>query len=77
MPRYADPTRCPDCRAELPPSPQSCPRCDLPLRGPLALTLHATLSRADRLLEQLRATRATDRSAERIAHPWVRVRALR
>ncbi|MEQ4522331.1 SCO7613 C-terminal domain-containing membrane protein [Nocardioides kribbensis] len=55
MLRYADPTVCPDCRAPLPPAPAVCPRCDLPLRGPVAADLLSTLTRADLLLERLRA----------------------
>ncbi|WP_193665512.1 SCO7613 C-terminal domain-containing membrane protein [Nocardioides kribbensis] len=55
MLRYADPTVCPDCRAPLPPAPAVCPRCDLPLRGSVAADLLSTLTRADLLLERLRA----------------------
>ncbi|WP_205473329.1 SCO7613 C-terminal domain-containing membrane protein [Nocardioides sp. SYSU D00038] len=56
MPRYADPSRCPDCRATLPARPAACPACDLPLRGPLVTELFRTLQRADVLLEGVRAT---------------------
>lgn len=54
MVRYANPTRCPDCRATLPESPSSCPECRLPLTGQRAADLFATLQSADRLLDQLR-----------------------
>ena len=56
MKRYADPSRCPGCGAELPADPVACPACALPLQGPLAVSLFRTLSHADRLLEQLRAS---------------------
>ncbi len=56
MPRYADPALCPDCRTALPPQPASCPRCALPLRGPVAVSLLETLTRADLLLGELRAS---------------------
>ena len=59
MPPYADPTRCPDCRAALSPEPAECPHCDLPLRDPLAVSLFRTLQAADELLVRLRATAAT------------------
>ena len=59
MPPYADPTRCPDCRASLPPEPVACPRCDLPLTDPLAATLYSTLQAADEILVRLRATAPT------------------
>ncbi len=54
MTTYADPSRCPDCRAPLPESPQVCPRCALPLTGSGALDLFTTLQRADLLLADLR-----------------------
>ncbi len=54
MTRYADPSRCPDCSADLFGSPASCPSCRLPLRHPLTAELFGTLSRADQLLGQLR-----------------------
>jgi hypothetical protein len=54
MTTYADPSRCPDCHAPLPETPQSCPRCALPLTGPGALDLFTTLQRADLLLADLR-----------------------
>lgn len=54
MDRYADPTRCPGCAAPLTPGAEACPRCRLVLRGPLAGELYATLTHADRLLDQLR-----------------------
>lgn len=56
MPRYADPTRCPDCSALLPVAPRVCPSCGLPLEGPLINSLFATLQRADGLLVDLRRT---------------------
>lgn len=59
MPPYADPTRCPDCRAILPAEPAACPSCDLPLRHPLAASLFGTLQAADELLVRLRATTAS------------------
>lgn len=58
MPRYSDPTRCPDCRANLPMYPVRCPACALPLRGPLAVELLTTLQAADQLLARLRAAEA-------------------
>ena len=56
MTRYADPTRCPDCRAALPPMPEQCPDCALPLTGPLVRELFRTLGYADALVLRLRAT---------------------
>jgi len=58
MPRYADPTRCPDCRLPLPANPQSCPSCDLPLQVPPVEELFKTLQYADVLVGQLRAQAA-------------------
>ncbi|WP_121256027.1 SCO7613 C-terminal domain-containing membrane protein [Nocardioides ferulae] len=58
MARYADPTRCPDCHTPLPFDVATCPRCALPLRGPIAVSLLQTLSRADDLLVALRASGA-------------------
>ncbi|GAA2145869.1 hypothetical protein GCM10009844_21140 [Nocardioides koreensis] len=58
MTRYADPRSCPDCGATLPADPLACPVCALPLQGPLAVALFGTLSQANRLLEQLRASAA-------------------
>ncbi len=54
MTTYADPSRCPDCRATLPEAPQVCPRCALPLTGTGAVELFTTLQRADLLLAGLR-----------------------
>ena len=54
MTTYADPSRCPDCRAPLPEAPQLCPRCALPLTGSGAVELFTTLQRADLLLAGLR-----------------------
>lgn len=56
MQRYADPTLCPDCRGTLPADPVRCPHCELPLRGPDAVTLFQTLQTADTVLARLRAS---------------------
>ena len=56
MPRYADPSRCPDCSAALPAAPGTCPSCGLPLTGALAAELLRTLRRADNLVGQLRVS---------------------
>ncbi|WP_395695379.1 SCO7613 C-terminal domain-containing membrane protein [Nocardioides sp.] len=61
MSRYADPDRCPDCRASLPPRPAgraACPACGLPLEGTAAAELFETLQRADHLVATLRAMAA-------------------
>ncbi|HET8603316.1 MAG TPA: hypothetical protein VFM09_05260 [Marmoricola sp.] len=58
MSRLADPTICPDCRADLRPD-GSCPGCGLRLSGPLAVDLWHTMLRADGLVEQLRTATAT------------------
>lgn len=63
MTLLADPTRCPDCRAELGPAPVRCPSCGLPLGGETARRLFATLSTADGLLEALRRERDGARPA--------------
>ena len=63
MPPYADPTRCPGCRASLPPDPAACPACDLPLRDPLAASLFRTLLTADEILARLRATASASTTA--------------
>ncbi len=55
MTTYADPLRCPDCAALLPQSPDLCPVCALPLTGPTAFELYATLRQADVLVGRLRA----------------------
>jgi hypothetical protein len=55
MTTYADPTRCPDCRAVLPQDPQVCRVCSLPLTGETAVSLLRTFQEADRLLGVLRA----------------------
>lgn len=55
MTRYADPSRCPDCGAEITSGTEACARCRLPLRGLTAQRLFATLSHADELLAELRA----------------------
>jgi hypothetical protein len=57
MTTYADPTRCPDCRALLPQQPQVCQLCALPLTGETAVSLFRTFQEADRLLGVLRAQR--------------------
>ena len=59
MMRYADPSVCPDCRTQLPADPAACPVCALPLRGPLAASLFRTLTHADGLLTELRASQVT------------------
>lgn len=59
MPRYADPTLCPDCHYTLPVDPVRCPQCALPLRGPDAITLFQTLQSADVVLARLRASANT------------------
>ncbi len=56
MTRYADPQRCPDCRAPIGHDDLACPTCGLPLRGITAAELFRTLTAADALLVQLRAT---------------------
>ncbi len=67
--RYADPFVCPDCSARLPLDVETCPGCGLHLRGPIASELLATLQKADRLLEQLRAEAPAPRAAEPAAPP--------
>jgi hypothetical protein len=57
MTTYADPTRCPDCRAVLPQAPQACPICSLPLTGETAVSLFQTFLEADALLATLRKQR--------------------
>ncbi|SDC25154.1 SCO7613 C-terminal domain-containing membrane protein [Nocardioides lianchengensis] len=55
--RFYDPTRCPDCGAELPAPPahaDACPACDLRLTGQTAVQLQSALRYADQLLAQLR-----------------------
>ncbi|UGQ13055.1 hypothetical protein LO772_05390 [Yinghuangia sp. ASG 101] len=64
----ADPARCPDCGRTLPaPRPSSCPRCELPLTGPVALDLWNVSSEAKRLLDRrdvlLRELRAEARES--------------
>lgn len=51
---FADPHRCPDCGASLPPTDPVCPSCRLDLTGALGQELFSTLSRADVLLARLR-----------------------
>ncbi|MGZ8737299.1 MAG: SCO7613 C-terminal domain-containing membrane protein [Nocardioides sp.] len=58
MTRYADPRRCPDCAHDIEYAAEACPSCGLPLRGPVAQQLFATLSQADTLLTTLRASAA-------------------
>lgn len=53
MPFY-DPTRCPDCGADLPVPRDRCAACALPLTGQTAVQLQATLRYADQLVGQLR-----------------------
>ncbi|MGQ0467508.1 MAG: SCO7613 C-terminal domain-containing membrane protein [Sporichthyaceae bacterium] len=47
-----DAGRCPDCTAELPAEPVSCPNCALPLRGPLVDRLWRLSQQAAHALEQ-------------------------
>ncbi|MDP3890594.1 MAG: hypothetical protein Q8Q44_05145, partial [Nocardioides sp.] len=56
MTRFADPHTCPDCGAGIDPASTACRSCALPLRGPVAQQLYATLLTADELLERLRST---------------------
>ena len=65
MARYADSEHCPDCGAMLVPGRAECPACLLPLGGPAASELFATLTRADSLVAALRA----ERDAVRLAEP--------
>ena len=58
MARYADPGRCPDCRAAITRGAAGCARCGLPLRGQTAQDLYVTLRHADELLATLRAQAA-------------------
>ncbi|MQW75628.1 hypothetical protein GHK92_07075 [Nocardioides sp. dk4132] len=58
MPRFYDPTTCPDCAAPLGPVPLRCGACALPLTGPVAAQLQATLRQADSLLVTLRRSPA-------------------
>lgn len=67
--RYADPTRCPDCRQELPASVPVCPTCDLLVRHPLAVELFGVLSRADGLVEDLRTASTSFHSAALTPEP--------
>jgi len=60
MTRFADPTRCPDCRSALPPNPERCPVCALPLTGPLGRELLRTLRYADDLVSRLRSPVAVE-----------------
>lgn len=53
MTTYADPGRCPDCRAAIDGGAR-CARCGLLLRGAAAGQLFSTLQRADQLLATLR-----------------------
>jgi hypothetical protein len=63
MKRYADPSRCPDCGSDLVAGALSCPSCALPLSGPVAAQLFATLTEADRLLARLRSPASTAAAA--------------
>lgn len=64
---YADPTRCPDCRTPLGVAPRQCPRCSLPLTGPVVDQLFATLTHADGLLTTLRASKVAAPAARATA----------
>src|SRR5689334_2353961 len=55
MTRFADPARCPDCRATLTPGSFTCPACRLDLSGDLGRRLFTLLTEADRVLVQMRA----------------------
>ncbi|MDP2775078.1 MAG: hypothetical protein Q8O61_16115 [Nocardioides sp.] len=63
MTRYADPLACPDCHAVLPVNSVRCPSCGLPLTSPVATELLRTLTYADHLLTQLRATASAPATA--------------
>lgn len=63
MTRYADPERCPDCLRAMPFGTTRCPACGLPLEGPVAAELFATLSHADDLLTSLRTPTAATAGA--------------
>lgn len=67
MPRFADPSLCPDCGTRLPVDPVVCPQCALPLRGPLASSLLTTLATADRVLAELRASAVPTTPLDRFA----------
>lgn len=54
--RYADPTVCPGCRSGLEYGATQCPTCELRLAGPLGQRLFNTLTHADALVAQMRAT---------------------
>ena len=56
MTRYADPTRCPDCGSAIVFQAPACSSCGLSLRGTVAQRLFETLTVADRLLVELRAS---------------------
>ncbi len=56
MTRFADPERCPDCGSAIVPRAASCGTCGLPLHGVVAQRLFQTLTLADTLLVQLRAS---------------------
>jgi len=58
MPRFYDPTTCPDCAAPLGPAALRCGACALPLTGPVAAQLQAALRHADSLLVALRRSPA-------------------
>ncbi|QWC85906.1 hypothetical protein KLP28_03960 [Nocardioidaceae bacterium] len=58
--RWADPTRCPDCRAALEGRP-ACRACGLALDGPEAQRLFSLLSEADDVLAELRARSSASR----------------
>ena len=58
-PRWADPSRCPDCRAQLVGTGR-CPACGLVLDGPDAVRLFELLSEADGVLARMRARTGAD-----------------
>ncbi|WP_166133142.1 SCO7613 C-terminal domain-containing membrane protein [Nocardioides ochotonae] len=69
MPRFYDPTTCPECAAPIGPAPSQCGACALPLTGPLAVQLQATLRHADMLLIALRRSPAPAPAPAPAAYP--------
>lgn len=73
MNRFADPTVCPDCRTTLPPDPDRCPSCALPLRNASAAELFSTLQHADSLLQRLRSQPVTPHINQQVTPPLTTV----